>query len=166
MSDFQAASEDSSGEITNPPPDGLELDIKCLADAFVAAGCLSLLKLAEAPSRSKDKIHNPSRRRLWKTLISSFLLWRNYKGGGFFIGVFESRTDPVRTAKGLHAEQACHDFIPRLYRGGGIAAMADEDGIVEGGEDFLFGRCVVTGVCQRTGIVKLFLSVTNFQEVD
>ena len=23
--------------------------------------------------------HNPSRRRLWKTLISNFLLWRNYK---------------------------------------------------------------------------------------
>ena len=27
--------------------------------------------------------HNPSRRRLWKTLISNFLLWRNYKVEAF-----------------------------------------------------------------------------------
>ena len=54
MSDFQAASEDSSGGIADPPPEGLNLDIECLVDSFVAAGCLSLFKLAEAPGRSKD----------------------------------------------------------------------------------------------------------------
>ena len=57
MSDFQAASEDSSGGIADPPPESVNLDIECLDDSFVAAGCLSLFKLAklaEAPGRSKD----------------------------------------------------------------------------------------------------------------
>lgn len=54
MSDFQAASEDSSGGIADPPPEGLNLDIECLVHSFVAAGCLSLFKLAEAPGRCKD----------------------------------------------------------------------------------------------------------------
>ena len=54
MSDFQAASEDSSGGFANPPPEGLNLDIECLVDSFVAAGCLSSIKLAQVLSRSKD----------------------------------------------------------------------------------------------------------------
>jgi hypothetical protein len=54
VSDFQAASEDSSGGIADPPPEGLNLAIECLVDSFVAADCLSLFKLAEVPGRSKD----------------------------------------------------------------------------------------------------------------
>ena len=53
---YKAAFEDSSGGIANPPPEGLNLDIECPVDSFVAAGCLSSIKLAQAPSPSKDSI--------------------------------------------------------------------------------------------------------------
>ena len=56
MSDFQAASEDSSEGIANPPPEGLKIDIQCRIHSFVAAGCLSSTKLSETPRRFKDKI--------------------------------------------------------------------------------------------------------------
>ena len=54
MFHFQAASEDSSGGIANPPPEGLNLDIQCRVDSFVAAGCLSFITLAEWPNCGKD----------------------------------------------------------------------------------------------------------------
>jgi len=56
VSHYQAASEDSSGGIANPPPDGLELDIWCLVDLFVAAGCLSSITLPELAGSGKDSI--------------------------------------------------------------------------------------------------------------
>jgi hypothetical protein len=50
----QAASEDSSGGIANPPPDGSKVNIECLVDLFVAAGCLSSNTLPELADNAKD----------------------------------------------------------------------------------------------------------------
>ena len=78
-------------------------------------------------------------------------------GDDLFVGVFQGATDAVLAAEGFHAEQGSDV---------GVATMADEDGLDEGGEDFFFGRCVGTGASQQAGIDEFLPGVTYFQEVD
>ncbi len=52
----QATSEDSSGEIANPPPEGLNLDISCPVESLVVAEGFSSTKLPNLGSVGKDSI--------------------------------------------------------------------------------------------------------------
>ena len=48
----------------------------------------------------------------------------------------------------------------------GVAVLADEDWVDDGGEDFGYGGRVGAGLSQGAGSDKLLPSVTHFQEVD
>ena len=48
----------------------------------------------------------------------------------------------------------------------GVAVLADEDWVDDGGEDFGYGGRVGAGVNQGAGSDELLPSVTHFQEVD
>ena len=54
-------------------------------------------------------------------------------GEGLFVDALEGAADAILASKRLHAEQACHDGIARQGGHVGVAMLADEDRVDDGG---------------------------------
>ncbi len=87
-------------------------------------------------------------------------------GEGVIVDPLEGATDAFLASKLLHAEQARHDGVARQGVNVGVAVLANEDRVDDGGEDFGFGGRVNAGVSQGAGIDELLPRVTHLQEVD
>jgi hypothetical protein len=90
-----------------------------------------------AGNSARPLFHSRRRRRLWKTLNSTFLLWRNYKVEEFIpkTSLFEVKSDPMRKApkrKRFHCSATAKGYYQSVNQNSDISVEAISQNAAEG----------------------------------